>query len=126
MAVHNTAQLAREGELATVRFWAVLVAGFAGAGLVTLFSRPDRSWPVIGYATWHGATWSRSPADEGRRGNGRRRRPLGARWVMALLALLGLGLASRAEDDVLYATGLGLFVFCILFIFYLIHRNVGR
>lgn len=46
--------------------------------------------------------------------------------VMALLALLGLGLASRAEDDVLYGTGLGLFVFGVLFIFFLIHRNVGR
>jgi hypothetical protein len=46
--------------------------------------------------------------------------------VMALLGLLGLGLASRAEDDVLYGTGLGLFVFCVLLIFYLIHRNVGR
>lgn len=51
-------------------------------------------------------------------------------WVlgglMALLALLGLGIASRAEDDVLYGTGLGVFVFGVLFIFYLIHRNVGR
>jgi hypothetical protein len=46
--------------------------------------------------------------------------------VMALLPLLGLGLASRAQDDVLYRTGLGLFVFCVLFIFYLIHRSVGR
>jgi hypothetical protein len=46
--------------------------------------------------------------------------------IMALLALLGLGLASRAHDDVLYDTGLGLFIFCILAIFYLIHRNVGR
>jgi hypothetical protein len=46
--------------------------------------------------------------------------------IMALLALLGLGLASRAQDDVLYGTGLGLFVFCVLFIFYLIRRNVGR
>ena len=46
--------------------------------------------------------------------------------VMALLALFGLGLASRAEDDVLYGTGLGLFVFCVLFIVYHIHRNVGR
>jgi hypothetical protein len=45
---------------------------------------------------------------------------------MALLALLGFGLASRAQDDVLYGTGLGLFVFCVLFIFYLIHRSVGR
>ena len=46
--------------------------------------------------------------------------------VMALLALFGLGLASRAEDDVFYGTGLGLFVFCLLFIFYPLHRNVGR
>jgi hypothetical protein len=53
-----------------------------------------------------------------------------ARWVLGgvlgLLAFLGLGLASRAEDDVLYGTGLGLFGVCVLFIFYLIHRNVGR
>jgi hypothetical protein len=48
-------------------------------------------------------------------------------WVLGgIIALLGLGLASRAEDDVLYGTGLGLFVFCVLFIFYLIHRYVGR
>lgn len=46
--------------------------------------------------------------------------------VMALLALLGLALASRAEDNVFYGTGLGLFVFGVLFIFFLIHRNVGR
>lgn len=46
--------------------------------------------------------------------------------VMALLALFGLGLASRAQDDVLYGTGLGLFVCCVLSIFYLIHRYVGR
>ena len=46
--------------------------------------------------------------------------------VMAFLALLGLGLASRAEDDVFYGTGLGLFVFGVLFIFVLIHRYVGR
>ena len=46
--------------------------------------------------------------------------------VLALLALLGLGLASRAEDDVIYGTGLGLFLFGVLFIFVLIHRNVGR
>jgi hypothetical protein len=46
--------------------------------------------------------------------------------VLALLGLVGLGLASHAEDDVFYGTGLGLFVFCVLFIFFLIHRNVGR
>ena len=46
--------------------------------------------------------------------------------VMALVALLGLGLASGAEDDVIYGTGLGLFIFGVLFIFFLIHRKVGR
>jgi hypothetical protein len=46
--------------------------------------------------------------------------------VMALVALVGLGLASRAHDDVFYGTGLGLFAFGVLFIFFLIHRNVGR
>lgn len=46
--------------------------------------------------------------------------------VMALLALLGLGLASHAADDVFYGTGLGLFAFGVLFVFFLIHRNVGR
>ena len=46
--------------------------------------------------------------------------------VMALLALVGLGLASHAADDVFYGTGLGLFVFGVLFNFFLIHRHVGR
>jgi hypothetical protein len=46
--------------------------------------------------------------------------------VMALVALLGLGLASGAADAVIYGTGLGLFVFGVLFIFFLIHRHVGR
>jgi hypothetical protein len=44
--------------------------------------------------------------------------------VMALVALLGL--ASGAHDDVFYGTGLGLFVFGVLFIFFLIYRYVGR
>jgi hypothetical protein len=46
--------------------------------------------------------------------------------VMGLLALLGLFLAAGARDDVFYATGLGLFVFCVLFIFVMIYRQVGR
>ena len=46
--------------------------------------------------------------------------------LMALLAMFGLGLASRAQDDVFYGTGLGLFAFGVLFIFFLIHRHVGR
>jgi hypothetical protein len=46
--------------------------------------------------------------------------------VMAVLALLGLFLAAGAEDDVFYYTGIGLFVFCVLFIFGMIHRQVGR
>ena len=51
-------------------------------------------------------------------------------WVLggvaAVLGLLGLALSSRAQDQVFYGTGLGLFVVCVLFIFFLIHRNVGR
>lgn len=46
--------------------------------------------------------------------------------VMGVLALLGLFLAAGAEDDAFYFTGLGLFLFCVLFIFVMIHRQVGR
>ena len=46
--------------------------------------------------------------------------------VMAVLALLGLFVAAGAQDGVFYATGLGLFVFCVLFIFVMIYRQVGR
>ena len=50
-------------------------------------------------------------------------------WVMggfvALLGLLALAFASRATDDIAYWTGLGLFVFSVLFCFGLIDRNVG-
>ena len=46
--------------------------------------------------------------------------------VMGLLALVGLFVASGAKDGVFYATGLGLFLFCVLFIFAMIHRQVGR
>jgi hypothetical protein len=46
--------------------------------------------------------------------------------VMGLLGLLGLLMASRAVDTIFYGTGLALFVFCVLFIFVLINRNVGR
>jgi hypothetical protein len=46
--------------------------------------------------------------------------------VMAVVSLVGLGIASRAEDEVFYATGLGLFVFGVLFIYGLIYRYVGR
>ena len=51
-------------------------------------------------------------------------------WIlggaMALFSLLGLFLASAAQDDVIYGTGLALFLFGVLFIFGLIHRHVGR
>ena len=50
-------------------------------------------------------------------------------WVlgtaMGLLSLIGLALASAAEDTVFYGTGLALFVFGVLFIFGLIYRHVG-
>lgn len=51
-------------------------------------------------------------------------------WVlgtaMGLLGLIGLALASAAEDTVFYGTGLVLFVFGVLFIFGLISRHVGH
>lgn len=46
--------------------------------------------------------------------------------VMGVLALLGLVMASHAQDGVFYGTGLGLFIFGVLFIFVLIKQNVGR
>jgi hypothetical protein len=46
--------------------------------------------------------------------------------VMGVLGLLGLFLASGAKDSVFYGTGLGLFIFCVLFIFVMIHQHTGR
>jgi hypothetical protein len=46
--------------------------------------------------------------------------------VMGVLGLIGLFLASAAQDGTLYGAGLGLFLFCVLFIFVMIHRYVGR
>ena len=46
--------------------------------------------------------------------------------VMGVLALVGLFIAAGARDGAFYATGLGLFLFCVLFIFGMIHRYVGR
>jgi hypothetical protein len=46
--------------------------------------------------------------------------------VMGVLALLGLFVAAAAQHGAFYLTGLGLFAFCVLFIFAMIHRQVGR
>jgi ABC-type spermidine/putrescine transport system permease subunit II len=46
--------------------------------------------------------------------------------IVGVIGLLGLFVAAGASDGVFYATGLGLFVFCVLFIFVMIHRQVGR
>ena len=46
--------------------------------------------------------------------------------VMGLLALVGLIMASGAADGMFYFTGLLFFLFGVLFIFFLIGRNVGR
>jgi hypothetical protein len=51
---------------------------------------------------------------------------LGLGIVMAVLSLLGLSMASHAVDAVFYGTGLGLFLFCVLFIFVLIHQRTGH
>lgn len=46
--------------------------------------------------------------------------------LMGLLSLVGLVMASGADDEIFYGTGLALFVFGVLFIFVIINRNVGR
>jgi hypothetical protein len=46
--------------------------------------------------------------------------------LLALLSLVGLFMASSAEDDLFYGVGLAFFLFGVLFIFGLIHRYVGR
>ena len=46
--------------------------------------------------------------------------------IVGVIGLLGLFVAAGAQDGVFYTTGLGLFVFCVLFIFVMIHRQVGR
>ena len=45
--------------------------------------------------------------------------------IMGLLSLVGLFMASHAHDTVFYGTGLALFVFGVLFIFFLIRKSVG-
>lgn len=49
------------------------------------------------------------------------------RWgvgiAMALLSLLGLVVASRAADDVIFWTAIGLMLFGILFNYYLVGRS---
>lgn len=51
-------------------------------------------------------------------------------WVlgiaMALLVLLGLIIASRAADSVMYYVGLGFCFFGVLFNYGMISRNTGR
>jgi hypothetical protein len=51
-------------------------------------------------------------------------------WIlggaMGLLSIFGLFLASAAQDNIFYGTGLALCLFGILFIFGLIHRHFGR
>jgi hypothetical protein len=49
-----------------------------------------------------------------------------AGFVMGLLSLLGLVLASAAQDSTFHAFGLALFLFGVLFIFGLIGKYVGR
>lgn len=48
-------------------------------------------------------------------------------WITAIgtaiLALLGVFLASRAADGAVYTFGLLLFLFGVLFNFYIIHRK---
>ncbi len=46
--------------------------------------------------------------------------------AMVLLSVLGVIMASAAEDTMFYVTGLAFALFGVLFIFGLISRNVGR
>jgi hypothetical protein len=45
--------------------------------------------------------------------------------LMGLLALLGLGLAARAQDGAFELFGYLLFLFGVVIIFVLIHHNTG-
>ena len=49
-----------------------------------------------------------------------------AGFLMGLLSLLGLVLASAARDATFYAFGFALFLFGVLFIFGLIGKYVGH
>ena len=53
-------------------------------------------------------------------------KPWATAIVMGLLGLLGLFMASGAQDGVFYVTGLALFVFGVLYIFVIITREVGH
>lgn len=46
--------------------------------------------------------------------------------LMGVFGILALAAASRTQEPVVYWTGLGFFIFCVLFDFGLIGRNVGR
>lgn len=46
--------------------------------------------------------------------------------IMGLLSLVGLLLASRAQDGPFHAFGLLLFLFGVVYIFTLIHRHTGH
>jgi hypothetical protein len=46
--------------------------------------------------------------------------------LLALLSLLGLVMASGAEDELFSGVGLAFFLFGVFFIFALIRRYVGR
>lgn len=54
----------------------------------------------------------------------------GGTWIlgglMTLLGLLGLIMASRAQDDVFHFVGLVFFLFSVLFVFTLIGRGTGK
>lgn len=45
--------------------------------------------------------------------------------IMALIALLGLFMASGAVDQVFRGTGFALSLFGVLFIFFMIRKNTG-
>ncbi len=52
-------------------------------------------------------------------------KPLAMGAAATIIGMVGLVVASRTEGAILYWTGLGLFVVCVLFVFYQIAKNVG-
>ncbi len=52
-------------------------------------------------------------------------KPLAMGAAATIIGMVGLVVASRAEGAILYWTGLGLFVVCVLFVFHQIAKNVG-
>ncbi len=52
-------------------------------------------------------------------------KPVAMGAAATIIGMVGLVVASKTQGAILYWTGLGLFVVCVLFVFYQIAKNVG-